>query len=95
MPMADDERSPKPASDGRSPEQSVRSAVLAALGRTPEVLRVIVRPLWKDHFRVNVFVGADAASASIAHSYFVQVGEAGDITSASPPLPARMVRPRC
>lgn len=89
MPMAVDDYPLDECSDGPSPERSALKAVLAVIGRSPEVLRVVVRPLWRNHFRVNVFVGASGGSASIAHSYFVEVGEAGDIRSASPPLPGR------
>jgi len=88
IPMAGESHPPDPDTDRPSPEQCVRSAVLAAFGRSPDLLRVIVRPLWQNHFRVNVFVGSDAASACIAHSYFVEVGTGGDILSANPRLPS-------
>lgn len=88
IPMAGEHHPSDPDTDRPSPEQSVRSAVLAAFGRSSEVLRIVVRPLWQNHFRVNVFVGSDAASACIAHSYFVEVGNGGDILSANPRLPS-------
>lgn len=89
MPMAEDPHPLDPVSDLPPLEQSVRSAVYAAFGRSSEVLRVVVRPLWQNRFRVNVFVGLHAASAVIAHSYFVEVGTAGDILSVNPQLPTR------
>jgi hypothetical protein len=63
--------------------------VLAALGAPPGLHRVQVRPLWGDFFRVNVFVGADAASAHVAASYFVQAGLAGHVEAAEPALARR------
>jgi hypothetical protein len=58
--------------------------VLAALGRPPDLFRVVLRPLWGNHYRVNVFRGEDITSACIAHSYFVEAGAAGEILSATP-----------
>lgn len=87
-PTAVEADSPTPDSDRPSSQLAVRRAILVALRGSPGVMRVVVRPLWPNHFRVNVFVGPDAASASIAHSYFVQVGDAGDILWTTPPLPA-------
>jgi hypothetical protein len=45
-----------------------------------------VRPLWQDHYRVNVFIGADAASAKIAHSYFLVVNSDGNIIASTPKI---------
>jgi hypothetical protein len=70
--------------NGLPQDRAVLRAVLAALGRPPDLLRAVVRPLWGNHFRVNVLTGADATSASIAHSYFVEAGTAGDILAATP-----------
>ena len=69
-----------------APDAAVRSAVLAALGSPPELLRVVVAPLWKGCFRVNVLTGADAATVRIAHSFFIEASERGDITSATPKI---------
>ena len=53
--------------------------VLGALGQPGGLLGTQVRPLWQDHYRVNVFVGVDAASAKVAHSYFLVVDSDGNI----------------
>jgi hypothetical protein len=66
------------------PGRSVQRAVLVALGRPPDLYGVAVRPLWENRYRVNVLVGPDPTSVRIAHSYFVEAGEAGDILSATP-----------
>jgi hypothetical protein len=42
--------------------------------------------LWEAHYRVNVFIGADAVSARLAHSYFLETDEAGNILTATPKL---------
>jgi hypothetical protein len=60
--------------------------VLDALGQPGGLLRTQVRPLWQDHFRVNVFVGVDAASAKVAHSYFVVVDTDGTIIASTPKI---------
>lgn len=72
------EQGPLPA------ERSVRSGVLAALGRPPGLYDVAVRPLWGNHYRVNVLVGPDPTAVRIAHSYFVEAREGGTILSAKP-----------
>jgi hypothetical protein len=60
--------------------------VLDALGQPGGLLGTQVRPLWQDHYRVNVFVGVDAASARIAHSYFLVVDSAGTIIASTPKI---------
>jgi hypothetical protein len=64
--------------------RTVQRAVLAALGRPPGLFSVSVRPLWGDHHRVNVLVGADALSARIAHSFFVETDATGHIHASTP-----------
>jgi hypothetical protein len=63
--------------------------VLHGLGRPEALLRVDVRHLWEDHYRVNVVVGPDAASARIAHSYFLVADGAGNVLAATPKLTRR------
>src|SRR5262245_10880797 len=75
------------AEDTRSsPIPAIRARVLASLGVPPGLYRVSVLPVWAGRYRVNVLTGPDAASARVAHSYFLEVGEDGVIVSASPPL---------
>jgi hypothetical protein len=62
--------------------------VIHTLGRPEGLLGVQVRPLWQDHYRVNVLVGADAASAIIAHSYFVEADVDGNIIESTPKIAA-------
>ncbi len=60
--------------------------VLHALGEPRNLLKVQVRPLWDGNYRVNVFVGADAACAKIPHSYFVVADGDGNVLSATPKI---------
>jgi hypothetical protein len=60
--------------------------VLCDLGEPANLQRVQVRHLWGDCYRVNVLAGLDVVSAKVAHSYFLTVGETGDILSSTPPV---------
>jgi hypothetical protein len=64
----------------------VGEQVLHALGKPRNLLKVQVRPLWDGNYRVNVLVGADAACATIPHSYFVVTDGDGKILAATPKL---------
>jgi hypothetical protein len=60
--------------------------VLHTLGQPDDLHRVQVRPLWQDHYRVNVVVGANAASVKVAHSYFLVADGDGNIVACTPEL---------
>jgi hypothetical protein len=60
--------------------------VLHLLGRPPGLFGVQVRPLWNNYYRVNVFVGADATSVRVAHSYFLGADGDGKITAPAPTI---------
>jgi hypothetical protein len=60
--------------------------VLHVLGEPQNLLKVQVRPLWDGRYRVNIFVGADAARAKIPHSYFVGADDDGNVLSATPTI---------
>ena len=64
--------------------RTIQAGVLAALGRPPDLYAVSVRPLWANHYRVNVLVGPDPTAVRILHSYFVEAGESGAILSSTP-----------
>jgi hypothetical protein len=79
MPLAD------PDGQGvRRRDSLIGGQVLSALGQPGGLHRVDVRPLWEHHFRVNVFVGVDAASAKVAHSYFLVTDGGGNILASTP-----------
>jgi hypothetical protein len=81
----------KPATDSEplGPDQQaaiIANSVMHALGQPGDLHRVQVRPLWQDHFRVNVLIGGDAVSAKIAHSYFLVADSAGNIIASTPKI---------
>ena len=57
---------------------------MEALGQPGNLFKVQVKRLWDDHYRVNVLVGADAASVLLAHSYFLVTDAGGRIVSSVP-----------
>jgi hypothetical protein len=67
-------------------EAIIRENVLSALGKPAGNHRLQVRRIWGDNYRVNVFVGADVASFTIAHSYFLLADKDGKILTCSPPI---------
>jgi hypothetical protein len=70
-------------------EARIGERVIRALGEPGELLAVQVRRLWEDHFRVNVFVGPDAASARVAHSYHLVADTDGNILESTPQITRR------
>ena len=60
--------------------------VLCALGEPGSLYKLLVHRLWKEHYRVNVFVGENVAVARIAHSYFVRTDSDGNIIKATPEI---------
>ena len=60
--------------------------VLFALGEPEGLHHVPVRRLWQDHRRVNVFVGADAACAKLAHSFFLVADQDAKIVPSTPTI---------
>ena len=64
----------------------VGKQVMDTLGRPRNLHGVQVRQLWEDHYRVNVLVGTDSTSITVAHSYFLVVDNAGNILAATPKI---------
>ena len=60
--------------------------VIHTLGQPANLHTVQVRHLWEDHYRVNVFVGVDAASAKVASSYFLVADSNGNILASTPKI---------
>jgi hypothetical protein len=60
--------------------------VIQTLGQPRDFFQVQVRYVGPDRFRVNVLVGADAASVKIAHSYFLVADRDGNIITSTPAL---------
>jgi hypothetical protein len=64
----------------------VGEQVMQTLGEPANLLQVQVRVLWDHYYRVNIFVGAHSACATIAHSYFLQTDRDGMIVESTPRL---------
>jgi hypothetical protein len=60
--------------------------VIQTLGQPGHLHDVQVRFLWEDHYRVNILVGLDAASAKVAHSYFLVADSDGNIVASTPKI---------
>jgi hypothetical protein len=60
--------------------------VIHTLGQPCHLHGVQVRHLWQDHYRVNILVGLDAASAKVAHSYFLVADSDGNIIESTPKI---------
>jgi hypothetical protein len=70
-------------------QELIGEQVVHTLGAPDDLFGIHVRPLWKDHYRVNVFVGKDATSARVANSYFLVVDDNGNIVTSSPQIEKR------
>ena len=81
---------PPPEDFDRKPESTqqvlatIGRNVTALLGRPRDLFQVAVRPLWDNHYRVNVYLGTESVAATIANSYFLTVDARGNILDSSP-----------
>ena len=64
----------------------IAEGVIHTLGEPADLLQVQVRRLWENHYRVNIFIGADAASGKVANSYFLQADGDGNILQSTPKI---------
>ncbi len=84
------QRSEQESRDSRSSlEALVRENVMNDLGRPADLYNVQVRSLWNNNFRVNVFVGANAACVKIAHSFFLAADGDGKVLDSTPRIARR------
>lgn len=84
-------RKEPPGLDRKNQERGLLEAVVGDnvmddLGRPAGLRQVQVRPLWDNTYRVNVFVGGDAATVKVAHSFFLTADRDGKILSSSPAI---------
>ena len=70
----------------RTLNKLIGEQVILALGAPIDLRHVQVKKLWADHYRVNVLVGVDSGSVSIAHSYFLEIDSDGRVISATPKI---------
>jgi hypothetical protein len=64
----------------------IAEQLIHTLGEPNSLHNVQVRRIWKDHYRVNVLIGHDLASARIADSFFVVVDRYGNIIDSDPKI---------
>jgi hypothetical protein len=60
--------------------------VVRCLGSPADLLKVQVRPLGNERYRVNVLVGKEVTSARIAHSFFLTADAEGNVVTSSPEI---------
>jgi hypothetical protein len=81
-----------PKDEGASPAQRdaihglIGKQVVQRLGSPTELLRVQVRPVGGDRYRVNVVVGKNVTSSKIVQSYFLVADDEGNIVNSSPTI---------
>jgi hypothetical protein len=66
--------------------ESIAQQVLQVLGKPGNLIKVQIRAVADFHYRVNVLVGVDAASARVANSFFLVVDAEGSVISSTPKL---------
>jgi hypothetical protein len=64
----------------------IEEQVIHALGEPRDLLKVWIRPLWENNYRVNVITGKDFASSRIANSFFLAVDADGRIRTSFPEI---------
>ena len=64
----------------------IAEQVIHILGEPGDLLQMQVRPLWEHSYRVNILIGANAACAKVANSYFVKTDSDGNILESTPKL---------
>lgn len=64
----------------------VGEQVIRTLGKPEDLLRVQVKLLWENCYRVNVLIGKDVSCPKIPNSYFVETDSDGAIVEATPKI---------
>ena len=65
-------------------DDHIGEQVVRSLGTPDDLLKVQVRRVGTDRYRVNVFVGKDFTSGRVANSYFLTADGEGKILTSSP-----------
>lgn len=76
---------PKPA-PGDALSALIIKQVVLSLGSPKDLLKIQVRPVGGDRYRVNVLTGKDFASGRIANSFFLTADDKGHILSSTPEI---------
>jgi hypothetical protein len=67
-------------------DDHIGEQVVRSLGTPDDLLKVQVRRVGTDRYRVNVFVGKDFTSGRVANSYFLTADTEGKILTSSPAI---------
>jgi hypothetical protein len=83
----DDQKQKEQEKRGRAEQDAaIGRHVMASLGQPINLHRIQVRRLWEDHYRVNIFIGADSATARLVHSFFLVADSGGNILASTPKI---------
>lgn len=74
----------EPSAEASRLEALVGANMLRDLWLPADFHHMRVRQVFGDNYRVDVFVGADAASARFAHSHFLTADGDGNVLTSSP-----------
>jgi hypothetical protein len=85
-PQSRSRREPMETEQQQKLDALIGKRVIDTLGKPGGLHKVQVRRLWDDHYRVNVLIGEDAASAKIANSYFLEADSDGNIVRSTPKI---------
>lgn len=85
-PMQDEQQQESERQLREQKNAKIGEGVMHTLGQPHDLRAVQVRPLWKDHYRVNVLVGVDIASVKVAHSFFLVSDLNGAIVASTPAI---------
>lgn len=81
------DRDEEPRPDVRaSLDDRIADRVIHSLGKPGDLLKVQVRRVGSDRYRVNVFVGDDFLTGRIADSFFLTADGEGNILDSSPKI---------
>jgi hypothetical protein len=74
-------------------EVRVGKRVILAMGEPDDRFQIQVRELRERRYRVTIYVGSDVVSARVAHSYFLETDDDGNIIKSVPKIKRRYERP--
>jgi hypothetical protein len=64
----------------------IREQVLHTLGTPTDLRTVQVEKVWDNHYRVNVFVGANAGCVRVSNSFFLVTDSDGSLIASTPKI---------
>ena len=80
---------PIPSPADKSIQDVIAEQVVKSISVPASILSIRVSHLWDRRYRVNVYVGENNASSTVAKSYFVETNEEGKIVKSTPPMASK------